>query len=253
MRFLLDLIAVLVLGIVFSSPLLFAGDAGAPPLEPIPKIAPLVPSIANTNDLTPDEKLQRQLETLVRDRDNRIRSLLDERGDLRPADGRLQHTSLEEPFRERNRAQLELRRALENYDERSTSRQKDILAANRPIEQAFQRSSLAATNQLRIAECYYDLSLTTQPIINDLNAGIAALDLIEVNDLEEGDPVRYRYLRAWFLIEHARLAHGEAQAAYLKDATSAVERLTQDFPTSELTLTARNLLKRLGSPTPVNP
>jgi hypothetical protein len=203
--------------------------------------------------LSPAERLQRELESLVRDRDSRIRSLKDARGDLRPADATLQHATLGEPFRDRNQARDDLRRALEMYDERSTSRKPDTLEANRPIEQALQRSTLAATNQLRIAECYYDLSLTATPQAKDLSAGLAALELIDITELDDGDPVRLRYLRAWFLIEQTRIAATDTKATLLIEATTAVERLAADFPNSELTQTARSLLKRLTPPAAVSP
>ena len=212
-----------------------------------------MPTIANLDSLSPAERLQRELESLVRDRDSRIRSLKDARGDLQPADATLQHATLGEPFRDRNQARDDLRRALEMYDERSTSRKPDTLDANRPLEQALQRSTLAATNQLRIAECYYDLSLTTTPLAKDLTAGLTALDLIDLAELDDGDPVRFRYLRAWFLIEQARIATAETRTTLLTEATAAVERLSTDYPTSELAQTARSLLKRLTPPTAVSP
>ena len=232
---------------------LSAGEAGSPSLDPLPQIAPLVPLIANPNALSPEERLQRNLESLVRDRDSRIRSLLDQRGDLRPADATLQHETLDEPFRDRNQARDDLRRALESYDDRSTSRRPDILNANRPIEQAMQRSTLAATNQLRIAECYYDLSLNSQSQTKELIAGLAALELVNIAELDDGDPIRYRYLRAWFLMEQARLASADKKENLITEATAAVERLTKDFPASELANTASNLLKRLTTPPTVSP
>jgi hypothetical protein len=232
---------------------LAAGEGGAPTLDPIPQIAPLVPKIANFDSLSPAERLQRELESLVRDRDSRIRSLLDQRGDLRPANATLQHPTLGEPFNDRNQARDDLRRALETYDERSTSRKLDTLDANRPIEQALQRSTLAATNQLRIAECYYDLSLTSTPQAKDLAAGLAAIDLIDTAELEDGDPVRYRYLRAWFLMEQTRMANGDTRSSLLKEATSAVDRLIADYPHSELSNIARSLLQQLTQPAAVSP
>ncbi len=246
-------LTVLTIMISMLTTTLSAGEGGSPTLDPLPQIAPLVPTIANLDSLSPAERLQRELESLVRDRDSRIRSLKDERGDLRPADTTLQHATLSEPFRDRNQARDDLRRALEMYDERSSSRKPDTLEANRPIEQALQRSTLAATNQLRIAECYYDLSLTATPQVKDLSAGLAALELIDITELNDGDPVRLRYLRAWFLIEQTRITTTDAKATLLTEATTAVDRLAADFPTSELTLTARSLLKRLTSPSKASP
>ena len=218
----------------------------SPSLDPAPRIQPLVPGVENPASLTPSDRLQRRLESLVRERDQRIRELMDQRQHLRPATAAPENPALEEPLRERDQAHLDLRRALENYDERVVGHHRDTLDVTRPAAQAAQRSNLAATNQLRIAECYHDLAAAMTPPVADITAGFAALELIEIAELGDGEPVRYRYLRAWFLIEKARQASGEARTKLLAEATTAVDRLAQDHATSELVGAARGLLAGLN-------
>ncbi len=220
----------------------------SPSLDPLPHVQPLVPTVDDPATLTPADRLQRRLETLIRDRDQRIRDLLLERQDLRPAQGAPHSPTLVEPLRERDQAQLDLRRALEAYDEKVVGRFQDVLDGSRPAVQAVQRSTLAATNQLRIAECYHDLAATGTTSANDLVAGRKALSLIEISELGDGEPVRFRYLTAWFMIEQTRQASGDARTKHLAEATTAVDRLAQDFPTSELVSAARGLLAGLTLP-----
>jgi hypothetical protein len=91
------------------------------------------------------------------------------------------------------------------------------------------------------------------PTVADITAGFAALELVDVAELGDGEPVRYRYLRAWFLIEKARQATGEARAKVLAEATTAVDRLAQDHATSELVGAARGLLASLNTAAVVAP
>jgi len=230
----------------------FAGEV-SPGLDPAPRIQPLIPTVDDPATMTPADRLQRRLESLVRERDQRIRDLLLQREGLRPATGAPSAPALAPPLRERDQARQDLRRALEAYDERTVSRQMDVLDATRPQAQAVQRSTLAATNQLRIAECYHDLAATVTPETADLAAGITALNLIELADLSDGDPVRFRYLHAWFLIEQARQASGAERSKITTAASAAVERLAQDHPTSELVAAARGLLAGLNLPGTVTP
>ncbi len=220
----------------------------SPSLDPIPRVQPLVPQVDDPATLTPADRLQRRLESLIRARDQSIRDLLQERQDLRPAQGAPTTPTLAEPLRERDQAHLDLRRALEAYDERVVGRFQDVLDASRPAAQALQRSTLGATNQLRIAECYHDLAASGTPSASDLSAGRAALNLVETADLGDGETVRFRYLTAWFLIEQARQTTGDARQQRFSEATAAVDRLAQDFPTSELLVAARGLLTGLTLP-----
>lgn len=230
----------------------FSGEV-SPALDPAPRVDPLVPTIDDATTMTPADRLQRRLESLVRDRDQRIRELLLQREGLRPATGAPSDPTLAPPLRERDQARLDLQRALEAYNERSVIQNLDVLDATRPLAQAVQRSTLAATNQLRIAECYHDLAATGMVEPADLAAGLQALGLIEIADLSEGDPVRFRYLHAWFLIEQARQASGDERAKLIASATAAVERLAQDHPRSELVAAARGLLAGLQLPGTVTP
>lgn len=225
----------------------------SPGLDPAPRVQPLVPTVDDPASLTPADRLQRKLESLVRERDQRIRDLLLERQHLRPASSDPTDPKLAAPLHEREQAEQDLRRALESYDERVGTRRQDVLEATRPSAQAVQRSTLAATNQLRIAECYHDLAATSKPTAQDLEAGFGALELVELNDLSDGDPVRYRYLRAWFLIERTRLASGDARTKLAAEASAAVDRLAQDHPSSELVAAARGLLAGLTLPGTVTP
>ena len=245
---------ILVLSLAFSPALSPAIAVEiSPSLDPAPRIQPLVPGVENPASLTPSDRLQRRLESLVRERDQRIRELMNQRQNLRPATAAPQSAALEEPLRERDQAHLDLRRALENYDERVVGHHRDVLDVSRPAAQAAQRSNLAATNQLRIAECYHNLAAAMTPSVADINAGFAALELVEVAELGDGEPVRYRYLRAWFLIEKARQASGEARTKLLAEATTAVDRLAQDHANSELVGAARGLLAGLNSAGAISP
>ena len=232
--------------LLFLSSAVIAAEV-SPPLDPAPRVQPLVPGAENPALLTPSDRLQRRLESLVRERDQRIRELMDQRQNLRPATASPENPALGEPLRERDQAHLDLRRALESYDERSVGRQRDTLDVYRPAAQAVQRSNLAATNQLRIAECYHDLAAAMTPTVADITAGFAALELIDIAELGDGEPVRYRYLRAWFLIEKARQATGDERIKQLAEATTAVDRLAQDHATSELVGAARGLLASLNT------
>lgn len=235
----------------------FSTNVGAvdvsPSLDPTPRVQPLVPTVADPATLTAGDRLQRRLESLVRERDQRIRDLLQQRHDLRPASGAPGNPTLAQPAREREQAQQDLRRALESYDERVIGRRQDVLDATRPAAQAVQRSTLAATNQLRVAECYHDLAASGTPEAADLAAGMKALDLVEAADLGDGDVVRLHYLRVWFLIEQARQASGDTRAKLTAEASRAVDRLAQDHPASELVPAARGLLAGLSLPGAVTP
>ena len=239
-------------GVILFSSVVTAVDT-SPSLDPAPRIQPLVPGVENLALLTPSDRLQRRLESLVRERDQRIRELMDQRQNLRPATAPPENPALEEPLRERDQAHLDLRRALESYDERAVGRNRDTLDVSRPAAQAVQRSNLAATNQLRVAECYHDLAAAMTPTSADISAGFAALELVDIAELGDGEPVRYRYLRAWFLIEKARQATAEARPKFLTEATTAVERLAQDHATSELVGAARGLLSGLKTAAVVAP
>jgi hypothetical protein len=225
----------------------------SPPLAPTPRVEPLVPTVDDPATLTPADRLQRRLESLVRERDQKIRDLLLQRDGLRPATAAPSDPQLAQPLRERNQARDDLRRALESFDERTVVRRQDVLDATRPQAQAVQRSTLAATNQVRIAECYHDLAATGTPTAEDLAAGLAALALVEVADLGDGDAVRLRYLHAWFLIEQTRQARGDVRVKRLGEATAAVERLAQEHPGSDLVNAARSLLAGLHLPGAVTP
>jgi hypothetical protein len=245
-RFRIPHVLLLVLGATL--PIAHAGEAGVPPFDPLPRVQPLVLVTVDPATLSPADRLQRRLEALVRERDSRIRDLLETRADLRPATTVVHGASLGQPLLERDQARDELRRALESYDERTVDRRRDVLDTARPVAQAMQRSTLAATNQLRVAECYHDLAATGKPTAEDLAAGLGALELVEVAELGDGEPVRLHYLRAWFLIEQARQASGEDRAKLVASATDAVERLAQDHPDSDLLGAARSLLAGLALP-----
>jgi len=242
----------LLLILLFCAASVHAGDV-SPSLDPAPRVHPLVPTVADPATLTAGDRLQNRLESLVRERDQRIRDLLLQRHDLRPASGAPGNPALAQPAREREQAHQDLRRALESYDERVVGRRQDVLDATRPAAQAVQRSTLAATNQLRVAECYHDLAASGTPEAVDLAAGTMALSLIEVADLGDGDVVRLHYLRAWFLIEQARQATGDTRAKLTAEASRAVDRLAQDHPASELVSAARGLLAGLSLPGTVTP
>ena len=228
--------------LVLPAVLLMGEDIGLPPLDPQPKTAPLAPLALDLAKLSDSERLRRRLEELVRERDSRARELQDRYGDLRLPRPSVAGTPLEEPAKERDRAWDDLQRELNTYAETHAHSEQDVLNAAKPGRQAAQHSTLAASNQLRIAECYHDLAADGKPTTADLAAGMAALTRLDANELPESERPRLHYLRVWFLAEQARQATGDTHDKLVGEARTAAGRLRQEFPTSDLSPAAERLV-----------
>ena len=235
--------------LMFPLTLLGAEDSGLPPLDPLPKVVPLAPLSSDPTKLSDSERLRRRLEELVRERDSRTHELITRYGDLRPARRSLTGTPLEEPAKERDRAWDDLQRELSTYAETHAHSERDVLNAAKPARQAAQHSTLAASNQLRIAECYHDLAADGKPTAGDLTDGMAALTHLDVGELPETERPRLHYLRVWFLTEQARQTEGDARAKLIADARTTAAHLRQEFPTSDLSPAADRLVAGFD-PTP---
>lgn len=211
-----------------------AEDSTSPPLAPLPRTVPLLPSDQLPSKLTPEERFQRRLEELVRERDGRIRSLLDSDNSLSTQRLPPRGPGLLVPGKERDQARADLQRALEAFDERSSKTRKDVLDVARPAAQSAQQSTLAATNLVRLAECYHDLASAGQATAQDLRDGHDAVARLTTDDLGEADRPRLLYLRAWFLAERARQASGDEQGKLADEARASAQALRQAHPTSDL-------------------
>ena len=211
-----------------------AEDSTSPPLAPLPRTVPLLPSDQLPSKSTPEERFQRRLEELVRERDGRIRTLLDSDNSLSTQHLPPRGPGLLLPGKERDQARADLQRALEAFDERSSKTRKDVLDVARPAAQSAQQSTLAATNLVRLAECYHDLASAGQATAQDLRDGHEAVARLTTDDLGEADRPRMLYLRAWFLAERARQASGDEQSKLADEARASAQALRQAHPTSDL-------------------
>ncbi len=216
------------------SPSASAEESTSPPLAPLPHTAPLLPSDQAPGTLTPEERLQRRLEELVRERDGRIRSLLDTDSSLSTQRLPPRGPGLDQPGKDRDRARTDLQRALEAFDERNSRIRKDVLDVGRPATQALQRSTIAATNLVRQAECYHELAGAGQATGQDLRDALEAIARLTPDDLGEAERPRLHYLRAWFLAEQARQVVGAERQRLVGEARVNAQALRQAHPTSDL-------------------
>jgi hypothetical protein len=225
-----------------------AAEGGLPALGPLPHTAPLAPPPDNPAALSPEQRLQRRLDALMRDRDHRIDGLLAKYGSLRPGPEPVADAKLVQPRKERDQAWDELQRALHAFNDQGVHAKRDVLDAGRPAAQVAQQAPLSALNQLRIAECFQELAGGPQASPGDLADGLAALDHLDRTQLPDNERPRSHYLRAWFLAEQARHAEGAERARLAKAAAEAVQALVQAHPESDLAATANALLIGLDAP-----
>jgi hypothetical protein len=219
-----------------------AAEAGVPALDPLPHASPLVPLPDSPAELTPEQRLQRQLDQQIRDAERKIEALHQKYGDLHedratPIDGKL-----DAPRKERDQAWNELQRSLHLFDDQAAHGKHDVLDTGRPTAQAAQAGPLSAINQLRIAACYQELAVGTQTAPGDLRDGAAVLEHLEPGDLPDSERPRFHYLRVWFLAEQARHSDGEQRAQQIKAAQAALSDLKQLHSDTELTAAATTLL-----------
>jgi len=225
-----------------------AAEPGVPALDPLPHASPLVPLPDNPAELTPEQRLQRQLDQQIRDAERKIEALHQKYGDLHedralPIDGKL-----DAPRKERDQAWNDLQRSLHLFDDQAAHGKHDVLDTGRPAAQAAQAGPLSAINQLRIAACYQELAAGTQTSPGDLQGGAMVLDHLDPGDLPDSERPRFYYLRVWFLAEQARRGEGDERSQQLKAAKAALLALQQLHSDTELTAAAATLLIGLDDP-----
>ncbi len=225
-----------------------AAEPGIPALDPLPHASPLVPLPDNPAELTPEQRLQRQLDQRIRDAERKIEALHQKYGDLHseravPIDGKL-----DAPRKERDQAWNDLQRSLHLFDDQAAHGKHDVLDTGRPAAQAAQAGPLSALNQLRIAACYQELAAGAQASAGDLGDGAKVLDQLDPGDLPDSERPRYHYLHVWFLAEQARRSEGDERAQRIKAAHAALTALQQLRSDTELTAAAAALLIGLDDP-----
>jgi hypothetical protein len=209
---------------------------GNPPLPPQAQGAPLAPEPERVDQLTSEERLQRQLEANVRERDERIQAILRAHTGLRPVASGSLGAGLERPARERQQALEDLRQALDEYLGRTHRGDKDVLDAAGAARQSKQQPPLAAANRIAVAGCLQELASAEggDERLRALADGLAELDALN-NEMPDELRPRAQYLRVWFLAELAR-SPGEAaeRADQAARARAAAADFSGSWPDSEL-------------------
>jgi hypothetical protein len=230
----------------------FAADDGLPTLPPTPRTVPVPPIPDAEVGLPEDERLQRRLDRLVRDRDQVI-GVLHQAGEAvpvptpDPAD-----PAVAKPLKEHAAARRELRQALVDYIERTPKEKIDPLDRGARRAQLALAGPLVAANYLAVAECWKDLASAPSGTRQQIAEGLASLDSVDPTKLPDGDRPRALYLRLWFLCEDIRKAAlaGEARTQAIAKARTVQAELTGTFPVSELALTSESLFAALDLPAP---
>lgn len=231
--------------------------AGAAPLDPAPRISPSVPQPEDESRLDPQKRLQRRLERLLREHEERIRELTASGvpGTVRDPIG---DPALEEPLRGRDQALRELRKALQAHVERTPAPRRDEL--DHPSSRTLPGSGadpIAARNRLAVAECLRDLASAPEGTTQDVEDGITALTGLDTARLSETERALGAYLQVWFLAERARrlpaTAAPERRRKAVEDALAARSALAAQHPASELALTADALVAGLDDGAPLAP
>lgn len=233
-----------------------AGAAGAAPLDPAPRTSPVAPQPEDESRLDPQKRLQRRLERLLREHEERIRELTASgvAGTVHDPQG---DPALEEPLRSRDQALRELRKALQAHVERTPAPRRDEL--DRPSSRTLPGGGsdpILARNRLAVAECLRDLAAAPEGTDRDVEDGLAAIAALDTARLSEAERALAAYLQVWFLAERARRlpadAPAEARRKAVEEARAARASLAAQHPASELTLTAEALVAGLddGAPAP---
>jgi hypothetical protein len=230
--------------------------AGAEPGETAPTIAPtpiLTPQLpGNGSDATADPRLaaQRRLAELAADHGRRIAEIDAALGNATPAAVPAQE-GLDAERRERDAALMRARIGAQDFVTKTRADTRDPLSAPAAAAPSTQNEGLAGGNRLAAADCYRQLVLDGQGGDADLAAGAEALSRIDAAQLPAPDLPRLLYLRVWFASEQARRAANPAERARLAAiAGEARLILLRDFPSSELTRTAQQLVRDLGGEEP---
>lgn len=234
-----------------------APPAGAAPLDPAPRTSPSAPLPEDESRLDPQKRLQRRLERLLREHEERIRVLSASGvpGTVRDPIG---DPAMEEPLRGRDQALRELRKALQAHVERTPAPRRDEL--DHPSSRALPGSGadpISARNRLAVAECLRDLAAAPEGVSQDVEDGIAALGGLDSARLSETERALAAYLQVWFLAERARRlpvdAAPERRRKAVDEARAARAALVAQHPASELALTADALVAGLDDGTPLAP
>jgi hypothetical protein len=225
-----------------------AAEPGIPALDPLPHASPLVPLPDNPAELTPEQRLQRQLDQHIRDAERKIEALHQKYGDLHGERALTIDGKLDAPRKERDQAWNDLQRSLHLFDDQAAHGKHDVLDTGRPAAQAAQAGPLSAINQLRIAACYQELAAGAQASAGDLRDGATVLDQLDPGDLPDSERPRFHYLHVWFLAEQARHGDGDGRAQRIKAAHAALISLQQLHSDTELTAAAAALLIGLDDP-----
>lgn len=220
---------------------------GVPTLPPTPRTTPMVPGGRNETALSPATRLQRRLEQLVREREERISALISA-GTQASGPARLEDPALEEPLRAREGAWKELRQALADFVGRNPTARKDLLAT-RPRQDPALAQPLGAQNRLAVAECYKDLASGSEGTLKDVDDGLATLADLDRSALAEADRILAAYLLVWFHAERTRLlpaGEAEGRRRSTAAAASALAELRALAPEGELALAAGALVSSLA-------
>lgn len=214
---------------------LAAAEAGLPAQQPQPRSAPLAP--AQLDDQPAEgNRLLRELERAMRDRDERIQAILRGSEGVRPVAAADLGAGFERPRAERDKALAELRAALDDWLGRTHRSDRDVLDPAGATRQSAQVTPLSAENRIAIAECLRELALQEVPALREraLADGLAEVAALPP-EIPEHLRARVGWLNVFFLAELARLPGAAAQRAdQAARARAAAEAFPGAHPASEL-------------------
>ncbi len=227
-------------------------EDGLATLPPAPRTVPVPPIPDAEVTLPEDERLQRRLDRLVRERDLVIGQRQQRGAAAVPPLPDGTDPAFVRPVKEHASARRELRQALIDYIERTPHDRIDVLDRGARRAQLALAGPLVAANHLAVAECWKDLASAQGGTRAEVAEGLASLDALDGTKLPEDDRPRALYLRLWFLCEDIRkAAHPpEARAQALAKARNIQAELAAAFPASELSLTSEALFAALDLPAP---
>jgi hypothetical protein len=210
-------------------------------LGPQPVAQPMMPDADDDATLSPEARLDRRLNELVRACDHKINAIIKDRGGERPTGEPIALASHEQQRKERDQAWQDFHKTMQAYLAKSRSHRLDTATITDPKAKAEQNAALNASNQLAIAECYKELIASSKAKPEDFAAGMKALD-IDPKQLPPIEQPRHGYLRVWYVAEQARRSTGEDRAKFVKAAQQAQLDLNNQFPHNSLAQTAQALL-----------
>lgn len=221
------------------------GDT-APLLEPTPIVNPQLPGSGADAVADPRLAAQRRLAALTADHARRIAEIDAQLGNASPVAVPPQD-GLDTERAERDAALLRARTGAQDFITKTRADTRDPLSAPAHAAPRTQSDAITGSNRLAAAECYRQLVIDGQGSDAELRGGAEVLALVDAAQLPTPDLPRLLYLRVWFASEQARRATDASERDRL--TASAVESqqvLLRDFPSSELTRTAQQLVRELG-------